>query len=35
MADIKKIIEDAGVKIHILDERTDKSHDFHYEGGIV
>ncbi len=24
----------AGVKIHILDERTDKSHDFHYEGGI-
>jgi DNA gyrase subunit B len=24
----------AGVKIHILDERSDKSHDFHYEGGI-
>lgn len=24
----------AGVKIHVLDERTDKSHDFHYEGGI-
>ncbi|MFA7534747.1 MAG: DNA topoisomerase (ATP-hydrolyzing) subunit B [Desulfuromonadales bacterium] len=25
----------AGVCIHILDERTEKSHDFHYEGGIV
>jgi DNA gyrase subunit B len=25
----------AGVKIHILDERSEKSHDFHYEGGIV
>ncbi|MGK2906712.1 MAG: DNA topoisomerase (ATP-hydrolyzing) subunit B [Desulfuromonadales bacterium] len=25
----------AGVKIEILDERTDKSHIFHYEGGIV
>ncbi|PLX80167.1 MAG: DNA topoisomerase (ATP-hydrolyzing) subunit B [Desulfuromonas sp.] len=24
-----------GVKITIVDERTDKSHDFHYEGGIV
>ncbi len=24
----------AGVKIHILDEKTDKKHDFHYEGGI-
>jgi DNA gyrase subunit B len=24
----------AGLKIHILDERTDKKHDFHYEGGI-
>jgi len=24
----------AGVKIHILDERSNKSHDFHYEGGI-
>ncbi len=25
----------AGVKINIIDERTNKSHDFHYEGGIV
>jgi DNA gyrase subunit B len=25
----------AGVKIEIIDERTDKSHVFHYEGGIV
>ncbi len=25
----------AGVKIEIIDERTDKSHIFHYEGGIV
>jgi DNA gyrase subunit B len=25
----------AGVKIEIVDERTDKSHIFHYEGGIV
>ncbi len=25
----------AGVKIEIVDERTDKSHVFHYEGGIV
>jgi DNA gyrase subunit B len=25
----------AGVKIEIIDERTDKSHTFHYEGGIV
>ncbi len=25
----------AGVHIHILDERTEKRHDFHYEGGIV
>ncbi len=25
----------AGVKIEIVDERTDKSHLFHYEGGIV
>jgi DNA gyrase subunit B len=25
----------AGVKIEIVDERTDKSHTFHYEGGIV
>jgi DNA gyrase subunit B len=25
----------AGVRIHILDERTEKRHDFHYEGGIV
>ncbi|WP_305041449.1 DNA topoisomerase (ATP-hydrolyzing) subunit B [Geoalkalibacter sp.] len=25
----------AGVKINILDERTEKSHEFHYEGGIV
>ncbi len=25
----------AGVKIEIIDERTDKSHLFHYEGGIV
>ena len=24
----------AGVAIHIADERTEKSHDFHYEGGI-
>ncbi len=24
----------AGVSIHIGDERTEKSHDFHYEGGI-
>ena len=24
-----------GVMIHILDERTEKNHDFHYEGGIV
>ncbi len=24
-----------GVKIHILDERSEKSHDFHYEGGII
>ncbi len=24
-----------GVHIHILDERTEKRHDFHYEGGIV
>jgi len=23
-----------GVRIHILDERSEKSHDFHYEGGI-
>ncbi len=25
----------AGIKIEIIDERTDKSHNFHYEGGIV
>jgi DNA gyrase subunit B len=25
----------AGVKIEIVDERSDKSHQFHYEGGIV
>jgi DNA gyrase subunit B len=25
----------AGVRIHILDERTEKRHDFHYEGGIA
>ena len=25
----------AGVKIEIIDERSDKSHVFHYEGGIV
>jgi len=25
----------AGVRIYIKDERTDKFHDFHYEGGIV
>ncbi|WP_305045490.1 DNA topoisomerase (ATP-hydrolyzing) subunit B [Geoalkalibacter sp.] len=25
----------AGVKINILDERSEKSHEFHYEGGIV
>ena len=25
----------AGVTIHIVDERSDKKHDFHYEGGIV
>ena len=25
----------AGVHIHILDERSEKSHDFHYEGGIT
>lgn len=24
-----------GVQIHILDERSEKRHDFHYEGGIV
>lgn len=24
-----------GVKIHILDERNEKKHDFHYEGGIA
>jgi DNA gyrase subunit B len=25
----------AGVTIHILDERTEKTHNFHYEGGIA
>jgi DNA gyrase subunit B len=25
----------AGVKIEVIDERSDKSHNFHYEGGIV
>ena len=25
----------AGVRIHLLDERSGKRHDFHYEGGIV
>ncbi|GMT42030.1 MAG: DNA gyrase subunit B [bacterium] len=25
----------SGVKITILDERTDKKHEFHYEGGII
>ncbi len=25
----------AGVRIRILDERSEKSHDFHYEGGIL
>jgi DNA gyrase subunit B len=25
----------AGVTIHIVDERSEKRHDFHYEGGIV
>lgn len=25
----------AGVSIHITDERTEKSHEFHYEGGIA
>jgi DNA gyrase subunit B len=24
-----------GVRIHILDERSEKKHDFHYEGGII
>ncbi len=25
----------AGIRIHLLDERSGKQHDFHYEGGIV